>query len=276
MTVILITLAATMAIQTGYFLWKICADELPIIGQDSNTKVIKGFLTSGKWLLGTLATTIGWVLFVKATDLGEVSIVQPLMSVGDLYLILLAVIFLKEKMVSIEWLGLALTVIGACTLGVDAKIVEPAGINWHRFLIFTLCAVAALIASLVFAKRSSRIEVPMAIAVGVGFGMGAVLTELMTAYLSVNNLHLESWDGILNPILPFMIGANVIGLVLLQAAFQRGRAAVIVPVQLSVVNGMVVLAGVLVFSEIITPLRLVGIALIVIGTALLQLVPRDH
>ena len=116
----------------------------------------------------------------------------------------------------------------------------------------------------------------MAIAVGVGFGVGAILTELMTAYIAINGQQLETSAFFLNPILPFMIAANVIGLILLQAAFQRGRAAVIVPVQLSVVNGLVVAAGILVFSEAITPIRMLGIGFIIAGTAMLHISPaRD-
>jgi uncharacterized membrane protein len=69
------------------------------------------------------------------------------------------------------------------------------------------------------------------------------------------------------------VAANVAGLVLLQAAFQRGRAAVIVPLQLALANALTVVAGVLVFAEHVTPLRGAGIALIVVGTGLLQLKP---
>jgi uncharacterized membrane protein len=67
--------------------------------------------------------------------------------------------------------------------------------------------------------------------------------------------------------------ANGLGLVLLQAAFQRGRAAVVVPLQLAMANGITVLAGVMVFAENITFLRGTGIVLILTGTALLQFKP---
>jgi len=62
---------------------------------------------------------------------------------------------------------------------------------------------------------------------------------------------------------------------LLQAAFQRGRASVIVPLQLAMANGITVLAGLLVFGEHITTLRAAGIVLIVGGTALLHLKPSS-
>ena len=66
------------------------------------------------------------------------------------------------------------------------------------------------------------------------------------------------------------------GLALLQVAFQRGRAAVIVPVQLSVINGIVVVSGYFVFSETIAWFRLLAIALIVFGTAWLHFAAPDR
>ena len=60
-----------------------------------------------------------------------------------------------------------------------------------------------------------------------------------------------------------------------QPAFQRGRAAVVVPLQLAMANCIIVLAGVMVFAEHITLLRGTGIMLIVVGTALLQFKPSS-
>lgn len=270
MKLILVTLMATFAIQLGYFLWKVAADSLPRIGHVRTSAVIRSFLTSWKWVLGLFATIVGWVLFIKATDLGEVSIVQPLMSIGDVFLVLLAVVFLHERLCRTEWFGLALTVTGAVALSFEAQVIEPVAIDWLRLALFLVLAAAACAVLLFAGRLSRRPEVPLAVAVGIGFGTGAVLTELMTAYLTLRGQPLESAAFLLNPIFPFMVAANVAGLGLLQIAFQRGRAAVIVPVQLSVVNGIVVLAGALVFLEAISIFRLFSIALIVIGTAFLH------
>ena len=102
------------------------------------------------------------------------------------------------------------------------------------------------------------------------FGIGGVLTKLMTAYLEQHGQKLESLYFVLNPIFPVMVAANVFGLFLLQMAFQNGRAAVIIPVQLAVVNGMSVLAGMVLFSELISSFRIGCILLIIFGTAVLQ------
>nr|AEQ20543.1 putative membrane protein [uncultured bacterium CSLC3] len=274
MKVVLITLLATFAIQLGYFLWKVAAVSLPRIGEVALPRVIHGFLKNGKWLLGLIATTIGWLLFIKATDLGEISLVQPLMSIGDLFLVILAVAFLHERLLRLEWVGLAVTVAGATILSLEAEVVKPFAIDWYRLAAILALATAAWAGLCSAGMRSQRPETPLAVAVGIAFGAGALLTKLMTAYITLNGQHLESAAFVLNPVLPFMVAANVAGLALLQVAFQRGRAAVIIPVQISVANGLVVLAGALVFGETISMLRLVSIGLIIAGTGLLQF--RTH
>ncbi len=266
MLVVLITLAATLAIQSGYFLWKLSADSLPKLGEVSTGVAVRGFLANWKWMLGLLFTIVGWLFFIKASDMGEISIVQPLMSVGDLFLVLLAVVFLHERLNRMEWTGLALTVAGALSLALEAQETTPIDIDWVRLVLLLL--FVSVLGGVLFAVglRGKRPEVPFAIAVGFGFGTGALLTELMTAYLALHNESLESAAFLLNPILPFMVAANVLGLYLLQMAFQRGRAAVVVPVQLAVVNGVVVAGGILVFAETVTLYRLFAISLIVAGT----------
>jgi uncharacterized membrane protein len=270
MSVILITLLATAAIQIGYFLWKVSANSLPQIGKAKTSEVIWGFLFNGKWLMGLLATIIGWFLFVKATGMGEISLVQPLMSVGDILLVLMAVVFLKERLITWEWIGLFLTVLGAGSLSLEVDIISEVSLNWSHSLIYIGCACLILVCIIIFQRNSKNQELILALAVGFGFGIGSVLTKLMTIYIHQNNQSIESLAFILNPILPFMIAANFCGLFLLQLAFQKGRAAVIIPVQLSVVNGIAVLSGIFLFSEKISLLRLACIFLIVIGTICLQ------
>jgi hypothetical protein len=85
MQVIVLTMSAAFLIQLGYFIWKIAAVNLPRIGEEKLFTVIKAFLTSWKWLLGMSLRLLGLFLFVKATSIGALSLIQPLMSVGDVF-----------------------------------------------------------------------------------------------------------------------------------------------------------------------------------------------
>jgi uncharacterized membrane protein len=268
--VVLFTLLSTLCIQGGLFLWKWAGDELPKIGQAPTLQVVKAFATSWKWLLGLFFTNAGWLLFVKATDLGELSVIQPLMSAGELIVVLLAVWLLGERLQRKEWLGVMMTVAGAIGLAREATHTTVTAIGWFSLIIIFCLALTCGLGIFFLRKKFAQQEVPLAIAAGIGFGFAAVLTKLMTAYLSLGDQTLESAAFLINPILPFLVVVNVLSLVLLQMAFQNGRAAVIIPTQLSVVNGISLLVGVLVFSESMSPLRVISVGFVLIGAVLLS------
>lgn len=273
MLVVLTTLAATLFIQLGYFLWKLSAEGQPKIGGEPAFVVARALLTDWRWVLGFIATSVGWVLFVKATSLGDISLVQPLMSAGDVFLLIMAVVFLKERLLGIEWLGVLLTVLGAFGLAWHAEVSLDAPFGGVRLIVLLGCSVLLAVVMMLIVRRTHRPEVMLALVVGLCFGAGAVLTKALTADLADAGQAVFSLSILVNPLLLAVVFANVLGLVLLQAAFQRGRAAVIVPLQLAMANAMTVIAGVVVFAEQITLLRAIGIALIIGGTVVLHLKP---
>ncbi len=277
MTVVLITLAATLFIQLGYFLWKLSADGQPKIGGEPVWTVIKALVTDWRWMLGFFATSLGWVLFVQATALGDISLVQPLMSAGDLLLVIMAVVFLKERLGRMEWAGVLMTVLGAVALAWNVEDSQVTSFDSKRLMVLLGTVIAAGLGMLLANRRSARPEILLALVVGLCFGAGSVLTKAMTVAYSGPGQTIMTWAILIDPLLLAVVLANVLGLVLLQAAFQRGRASVIVPLQLAMANAITVLAGVVIFAEHITPLRGLGIVLILAGTALLHLKPSsDH
>lgn len=270
MTVVIVTLLSTLLIQTGYFLWKLSADGQPQIGSAPIASVVKALVTDWRWMLGLAATSLGWVLFVQATALGDISLVQPLMSAGDLLLIVMAVVFLKERLGGAEWAGVMMTVFGGVALAWEPAPSGLADFALARLQVLVAASVVGGGMLLLLNRKTRRPEVLLAMVVGLCFGLGAVLTKAMTAKFSVSDDKLISWALLTSLYLPTVVMANVAGLVLLQAAFQRGRAAVIVPLQLAVANAVTVLAGLAIFGEQVTMSRAAGIALILTGTALLH------
>jgi drug/metabolite transporter (DMT)-like permease len=276
MIVVITTLAATLLIQLGYFLWKVSAEGQPKIGGASTAIVVKALVTDWRWMLGFAATSGGWVLFVQATALGDISLVQPLMSAGDLLLVVMAVVFLKERLIRIEWVGILLTVLGAVALAWEAENSNVTSFDGMR-LVILLGITAVLGGALLLAnRRTHRPEVLLAVVVGLCFGAGSILTKALTVDSSASGQTILTLAIVFNPMLLAVVLANVIGLVLLQAAFQRGRASVIVPLQLAMANALTVLAGIVIFAEHITSLRAAGIVLIVLGTAMLHLKPSSE
>jgi len=268
MNVILTTLAATVFIQLGYFLWKLSADkhnEANSKGQAEPKSALRHHLRDWRWVSGLLATSLGWVFFVKATAIGEISLIQPLMSAGDLLLVFLAVIVLKERLRPLEWFGVLIIVLGAGLLSWNTQGTGNSEMETQRLWIF-VGAQIALASCLLLALKTGRVpELPLACLVGLAFGAGAILTKALTAASPELSLRL-----LLDPLLLAVIAANVLGLVSLQIAFHRGRASVIVPVQLAIASGVAAMAGAWVFHEQISSLRVMGIAAIVLGTSLLK------
>jgi len=265
MSVVLVTLAATLCMQVGYFLWKLSANRLALAPGTPARQVAHATFTDPRWLIGTVATTAGWVLFVQATALGEISLVQPLMSVGDLALVLLAVAFLGERLRPTEWAGVLLLVVGAAALSLGARTgdAQPTDV----MALWTLLAGAALAAGLLIAvaRRGQFAEAALAAAVGIAFGSGAILTEALTAGQASINVGLLA-----EPLLAGVVAANVGGLVLLHTAFRHGRAAVVVPLQLAVASLVSVVGGVLVFNEQVSVGRAAAVLVIVLASALLN------
>lgn len=275
MTVVLVTLCATLLMQIGFFLWKLSAEGQPKIGGAPARTVLLALVTDWRWMLGFAATALGWVLFVQATSLGDISLVQPLMSAGDFVLVILAVVFLRERLVRAEWIGVVLTVLGAVALAWEAEKSQAVIFAGTHLAIMVGAIVLAAGALVLNNKKSHRPEIFLALVVGLCFGTGAVLTKALTAGASALGQSALTLATLINPLLAGVVLANVLGLVLLQAAFQRGRASVIVPVQLAMANAVTVAAGLLIFSEQITILRAAGIVLIVSGTAFLHLKPSS-
>jgi drug/metabolite transporter (DMT)-like permease len=182
---------------------------------------------------------------------------------------------IKERMTGTEWAGVLLTVLGAVALAMEAEASQGVIFSGVRLSLLLGVSVFLSVALLLVNRQSQRPEVLLALVVGLCFGMGSILTKALTVESSRPELSIFTWAVVLNPLLLAVVLANVLGLVLLQAAFQRGRAAVVVPLQLAMANGVTVLAGVMVFAEHITLLRGTGMVLIVVGTALLQFKPSS-
>lgn len=274
MNVVLTALSATLAMQIGYFMWKVSAARQPRIGSSPPLRVALSLFTDWRWLGGLAATIVGWLLFIQATAIGDISLVQPLMTVGDVFLIFMAVVFLRERLSGREWLGIALTVAGAAALASDPARSAASAPDVARLLALVTAAGAGAAALLWATRRGARAELTLALTVGLAFGCGAMLTKAMTIGGLEAGGSALSWHLLLDPLLLAVVAANVVGLTLLQAAFQRGRAAVIVPVQLAVTNGLAVAAGMLVFMEQVSAWRWLGIGVILAGTALLHQAER--
>lgn len=265
MNVVVTTMLAAAFIQIGYFFWKLSAQK-----QVMRDERMIYLLRDRVWLAGSLSTSAGWLFFIKATSIGDISFVQPLMSAGDFLLVLMALLFLKERLVFGELCGIVLTLAGAVFLAWET--VDSTEASYDPIHLVTLMLVTGLIAGILWfihIRRKSS-EVSLALIVGLAFGCGAVLTKAMTSDLPDRGPFF-SLSLLASPLVIAVVAANMVGLAFLQLALRCGRASVIIPLQLSAANALAVTAGKLLFNEDITVHRSLAIAMIVLGTVLVQL-----
>ena len=67
---------------------------------------------------GVALYALGTLLFIPALKGGDLSVLYPFVSLGYVWVSLLSVKFLNEKMNSYKWLGIALIIIGVTFIGI--------------------------------------------------------------------------------------------------------------------------------------------------------------
>ena len=70
--------------------------------------------------LGVLFYAAGTILFIPALKGGELSVLYPLVSTSYIWVCLLSMKFLKEKMNPLKWIGIAIIILGVIFMGLGS------------------------------------------------------------------------------------------------------------------------------------------------------------
>lgn len=70
---------------------------------------------------GVALYAIGTILFIPALKGGELSVLYPFVALAYIWVSLLSVKFLNEKMNKYKWIGIALIIIGVTFIGFGSK-----------------------------------------------------------------------------------------------------------------------------------------------------------
>jgi uncharacterized membrane protein len=81
---------------------------------------IRSIATNHNLVKGIFMYALATVVFVPALKGGELSVLYPLVAVGYIWVCLLSVWLLKERMLWNKWLGIALIIVGVSLIGVGA------------------------------------------------------------------------------------------------------------------------------------------------------------
>ena len=217
------------------------------------------------WWAGTAAAVAGYVFQALALAEGSLLLVQPILVSALLFALPLSARLAHRRVTRGEWAwallltaSLALFVVLARTRPGDYEASLPTSA-----LVAVICT-AAVMGCVVVAIRTAgwRRAVLLALAVGVLFGVVAVLTKLV--------MHVLVYDGVrallTTPVLYLLVVLGIVAVFLQQSAFHAGSLQTSVPTMLVLEPVIAVVLGAVVLGEHLDVSRLDGV-LIAISTA---------
>ena len=92
----------------------------PIYLKKGSSMSFKHFYKNYNLVWGLMFYGIGTVLFIPALKGGELSILYPIVSIMYIWVSLLSVKMLGEKMNKIKWIGILLIIIGVSLIGMGS------------------------------------------------------------------------------------------------------------------------------------------------------------
>lgn len=278
-------------LNVGMCLQKKGAAELPEIEDQGFFKNLKNFLTNKFWLIGFLLVNLQWIAFSIAVDIGDLSVVTPMMGVGLIVLVLFSVFYLKEQITVKEIIAIVVIIIGVVILGATNtnETIEYTIDNINSLLltngaiIFLVCATAIMILLVVFSviRKFALADIMFGIAAGIASGIGVIFTKGFMGGLDLGNL----WQSLKTSVvlwqwwlyLGLLLTYNIISTIFPQIGFQKGKAVVVTPLFAIAALVTPIFGGIIIFSEWsnippgILIAKIIALVLILVGVSLLSL-----
>lgn len=270
---------AAILFNVAGFLQKKAVDRLPRVCLKPSWTVFKAFVTNKPWMISLAVSLVGGVFYYVAVMLAPISIVQPIVSAGVALLVYLAVRNLGERLRISDFIAIGCTVLGVMMIGVSLSkgISSPRPYDAVRLWVFagSLFLLAGVIPFLAGGKGTRQGTV-LGVSTGLLYGLSAVFSRLLL--LDWSNQWKEK--GLLvvfsSVFLIVVTVANVLGIIVMQAAFQRGLASIVGPVVGGLNQTVPILAGMLVLMEslpgnpLLSAARIAGFCTILGATVVLS------
>jgi uncharacterized membrane protein len=242
-----IVASALMAL--GLLMMKTRSAHLPMAAGANTVSAIVAWIRDPMWIGGLGVQTVGWACYVIAVSRAPVSMVAVMGQGGIALFVVASVVVLGERASPREWVGIAAIVFGMLMLtlslnGSDVNgTLEPDGL-----LIFAVLLTIAGLAPMAVARLNSS-GAAAAIFSGVAFGLGGLFTKAMTDSFIASAASSVAFRIVSNPYLYAVIGANIIGIVMLQNSFHSARAIIAMPLSGALSNIVPIIGGIFVFGE---------------------------
>lgn len=267
---VVMALVASALINYSLFLQKKAVDRLPKLKAKLSWSVIRAFITNKPWLISQAFNVSGFILYMAVLSFAPVSIVEPIIASGVALLAYLAMKNLGERPRQIDLVALGMTILGVVLLGVSLAegIPEDSLHDPAELWLFTAVIIfLSIFVPLALRRRGPNSEaVGLGISAGLFMGIAAVFSRLL-----MGNFGGQWYIWLLVCIVTYTPG-----FVILETALQRGMAVIVTPPYNGIMEFVPILVGTIALNEsfpqshILTALRLLSFALILIGTVILS------
>ena len=252
-------------------------------------RVMGSVLRSWSWMLGLAVNATGGVFMFLAIHHGEITVVQPLVTLNLLVAVLIGVLLLGERLGAREWLGGAILMAGAGLVGLSSAGFEVATprlaalpLDQATQRVYAVVLLCALVVGLLLGPgralpRLNR-EILFATCAGLLFGLVSVMIKVLGLRFGVFfegppplRLNALLLGLALEPSFWLFLAINIAGFSLHQVAYANGRVAVVAPLATIMALFMPLMAGLYAFAEPAGLLRILGVLVIVGGVGLLMM-----
>jgi hypothetical protein len=263
---ILLALVCAFATNLG-FLWKhrgACA--APAVDIKHPLRSAKGLFASKWFAIGWAVAVLAWVFHVAAMAMAPLSVVQPVIAGGLVFLAVLAERSFGLQVGKRQWAGVACTAIGLVLLAVTLPLGSGAhsGYSVAAMIAFEsslLVVGTLLVMSHKLGVKTEHHGVALGVAAGILFGVSDVAIKALTHGVGHNGLM-----GLVSPWMAATIISSVLAFYASAGGLQKGEAVPVITLTSAAANVTAISGGILVFGD---PLAHTPIGLIVQSFAFL-------
>ena len=281
---VVLALVTTLAFNTGFVLEKGALSALPPLNARLPVNLARMLVTNPRWMAGFTLIMTGLACQLFALTRVPLTVAQPVFASGIVFLLLLTMTVLGERLTAHEWTGLAGITAGViCVVtSVDSRT-DVVGTGGHvlRVLLVAVPSTLAGLAVFVAASRSQHGhrhrrrrpagDATYGAAAGLVYGVAGMITKGLSASIDFHDPMSIVSSALTSPYLYLLAPVTVAGFLVFQTALQRGRASIVAPVSSVISTLYTVVAGTLMFGEHLPSdpsrltLRLTGLATITLA-----------
>lgn len=200
------------------------------------------------WTAGIVADAAGFVLQAIALGQGPLTLVQPLLTAGLLFALIISAVWDRRGLRSREWAGCLALMLGlSLLLAVGSPTAGNPTVASHRWVIVAVLCGAGILALVLASRRATSLVRPalLAIAAAVSFAASDALVKSAVDVLQAHGL----WAVLRGWYVYGLIGIGLLGAVLVQSAFQAGPLTSSLPALTAVEPVASIVVGIILFAE---------------------------